>query len=164
MGFSSRKGGSCGWIGMGWNGCDGYLGCGMVGGKACAENMDGSGWSHGVGSIFFTESLLLPLVSRSPPLSHFSLLPSQPLCHRLIPLVISHNHAQPPHKSSIKPSLSQYKWPHNPVVNQEKKLREPQIEVFGSNHGQALHLGPTVAVLTLLCLTKPRYLSSSVQI
>lgn len=36
---------------MGWKGCDGYLGCGMVGGKACAENMDGGGWSHGVGCV-----------------------------------------------------------------------------------------------------------------
>ena len=56
------------------------------------------------------------------------------------------------------------KMAHNPVVNQGKKLREPQIEVFGSNQVQALHLWPTVAILTLLCLTKPRYLSSSVQI
>ena len=56
------------------------------------------------------------------------------------------------------------KMAHNPVVNQEKKLREPQIEVFGSNQGQALHLRSKVTVLTLLCFTKPRYLSSSLQI
>ena len=33
---------------MGGRGCDGYIGFGMVCGKACTENMDGGGWSHGV--------------------------------------------------------------------------------------------------------------------
>jgi hypothetical protein len=47
-GLKPYDGGVCVWIGLGWRGCDVYVVCGMVGGKVCAENMDGGGWNHGV--------------------------------------------------------------------------------------------------------------------
>ena len=49
-GFDVKGSGSCGLV-LIWIGCAGYIGCGMVCGKACAEKMDGGGWVHGVGWV-----------------------------------------------------------------------------------------------------------------